>query len=140
MPDHSPDASGSRTPAVQPNTDDMSVIDVMKSLVLDPKGIVFLGDDGVLRSIDGERKTVIDARGLSPAQIKEYFEPFQSEAGWGIKATDGRGVSRKYMFHPAEGLLPPKVTPEERAETLRYNEQLRREGVTCDVPKPSGGK
>ncbi|KAH8172562.1 hypothetical protein LIA77_06817 [Sarocladium implicatum] len=139
MPDHSPDASGSPKSAVQSNSDDMSVIDIMKSLVLDPKGVVFLGDDGVLRSVDGERKTVVDARGLSPAQIREYFEPYLSEGEIGIKATDGRGVSREDMFHPTEDLMPPKVTPEERAETLRCNEELRQRGVTCDVPKPSGG-
>lgn len=120
----------------------MSINDILDSLVLDPKGIITLGDDGVLRSIDGEHKTVVDARGLSPAQIKEYFgfDGFQPEAGWRIPAADGRDVSREDMFHPPEDFLPPKATPEQRAETLRHNEELKRKGITCDVPKPSGKK
>ena len=120
----------------------MSVNDIIMGMTYDEKGIIFLGDDGVLRSIDGEHKTVLDACGLSPAQIKEYFEGAKPpESGWAIPMTDGRGVSKEDMFHPPEHWLPPRATPEQRAETLRYNEELRRQGVTtCELPKPSGSK
>lgn len=43
---------------------------------LDPNGVVHLGADGVLRSLNADRTAVLDYRRLSPEEVKEFAAPF----------------------------------------------------------------
>ncbi|WZH42234.1 uncharacterized protein QYS62_003224 [Fusarium acuminatum] len=117
--------------------DDMSVWDILKSMKSDPdgNGICALGYDGVLRTFDLERN-VVDAVGLNPTQIIEYYEgvPMPDR----FLTADGRNISRWVMFHPDAESIPKKPTAEDRARVKAHNEELERRGVTCCVPdKPA---
>ncbi|SPJ72601.1 uncharacterized protein FTOL_02330 [Fusarium torulosum] len=121
----------------QPVHDNMSLRDIFKSMKKDPdgNGINALGYDGVLRSFDPERN-VVDAVGLNPTQIREYYErvPMPDR----FLTADGRNVSRRDMFHPDAENIPKKFTAEDIAKVKAHNEELERHGVTCCVPdKPA---
>ena len=91
-----------------------------------------LGYDGVLRAFDAERN-VLDAVGLNPAQIREYYEGLPLPERLAI--ADGRNVSRWDMFHPDAENVPKIFTEEEKAAILARNEELRKRGVTCGPRK-----
>lgn len=97
----------------------------------DGHGISALGHDGVLRTFDAERN-VLDAIGLSPAQVGEYYKGLPMPERF--LTADGRNVSVMDMFHPNPEDIPRKPTEEERAKTRAYNEELRNSGVSCCVP------
>lgn len=65
-----------------------------------------LGDDGVLRSIHSQTNEVIDAKGLSPDEIKAFLDTmpvaFQKKVNY--DGVDGRNVSYEEMYR-----APPKV-------------------------------
>ncbi|KAF4429958.1 hypothetical protein FACUT_8998 [Fusarium acutatum] len=114
----------------------MSLRDIQRSMNRDPEGhgISALGFDGVLRTFDAERN-VLDAIGLNPTQIKEYYDglPIPDR----FLTADGRNVSRKDMFSPNLEDIPRKPTEEDRARTRAYNEELKRRGVSCCVADKS---
>ncbi|KAH6970233.1 hypothetical protein DER45DRAFT_590571 [Fusarium avenaceum] len=120
----------------QPMRDDMSVWDILKEMKSDPdgNGISGLGYDGVLRSFDLERN-VVDAVGLNPTQILEYYEgvPMPDR----FLTADGRKISHWVMFHPDAESIPRKPTAEDYARVKAHNEELERRGVTCCVPDKS---
>ncbi|KAF5621669.1 hypothetical protein F25303_12232 [Fusarium sp. NRRL 25303] len=112
---------------------DMSLRDIQKLMKRDPDGhgISALGYDGVLRTFDAERN-VLDAIGLNPAQVGEYYEGLPMPERF--LTADGRNVSVMDMFHPNPEDIPRKPTEEDRAKTRAYNEELRNSGVSCCVP------
>ncbi|KAI0190615.1 hypothetical protein EV127DRAFT_461282 [Xylaria flabelliformis] len=116
----------------QPVGDDMSLRDIKRSMKRDPDGhgISALGYDGVLRTFDNERN-VLDAVGLNPTQIREYYDGLQIPER--LLTADGRNVSRWDMFHPDAENIPRKFTEEDIATTLAYNEELERRGVTSCI-------
>ena len=88
------------------------------------QGMSGLGLDGVLRTFDAERN-VLDAVGLNPAQIREYYDglPLHEK----LRTADGRNVSRWDMFHPDAQNVPKKVsenTEEEKARIWARNEEI----------------
>lgn len=105
--------------------DKMSLRGIRRSMKRDPEGhgISALGYDGVLRTFDNERN-VLDAVGLNPAQIREYYDgcPMPER----FLTADGRGVSRRDMFHPGAENVPKKFTEKDKAEIRAYNEELER--------------
>ncbi|TPX14486.1 uncharacterized protein E0L32_005450 [Thyridium curvatum] len=108
----------------------MSLRDIRKSMKDDPNGkcITMLGWDGVLRIFDAERN-ILDAVGLNPAQIREYYDGLPMHERF--LTADGRNVSHWKMFHPDAENIPRKPTEEEIAETNARFEELRRRGLTC---------
>ncbi|KAH7020730.1 uncharacterized protein B0I36DRAFT_320680 [Microdochium trichocladiopsis] len=120
----------------QPVTDNMSLRDIFDTMKKAPdgRGINALGYDGVLRSFDEERN-VVDAVGLNPIQIREYYENFPLPKRF--LAADGRNISREDMFNPAAENIPRKPTEEDIAKMKAHNEELERRGVTCSIPAKS---
>src|SRR5690242_7469765 len=100
-----------------PQPDTTPLRELTRSLKRDPKGIGALGYDGVFRSFDEERN-VVDAVGLSPAQIREYYADVPVTIPPKMLAADGRKVSRRDMFHPDAESIPKKFTEEDRAKML----------------------
>jgi hypothetical protein len=85
---------------------------------LSGKGFSHLGKDGVFRTISGNGE-VLDARGLNPAQIKDFLDLLPPAALKGeISIEDFRGVdgtkvaSYEALFKPAPGILPEKRSEE----------------------------
>jgi hypothetical protein len=97
-----------------------------RKLKRDPtgKGFMHIGLDGGVRSLDSQHN-VIDARGMSSEEIKEYMLRFggspQDYAG-----INGSNLSHEELFHPPEGILPKVPTPEEKAERRRLVEEANR--------------
>ena len=112
----------------QSGGDDMSLRDIMSSIKRDPdgNGLSALGYDGVLRTFDAERN-VVDAVGLNPTQIREYYEGLPLPPRF--HTADGRKISRWDMFHPAAENVPKIFTEEEKAAMLARNEERARRGV-----------
>lgn len=100
----------------------------------DGQGISALGYDGVLRTFDAERN-VLDAVGLNPAQIREYYDGLPLPER--LRTADGRNVSSWDMFHPDAENVPKKFTEEEKARILARNEERAKRGVTTCVPGKS---
>ncbi|EWG50716.1 hypothetical protein FVEG_09855 [Fusarium verticillioides 7600] len=120
----------------KPMSDNMSLRDIRSSMKRDSDGhgISALGFDGVLRTFDAERN-VLDAVGLNPAQIREYYDGLPMPERF--LTADGRSVSRQDMFNPNAEDIPRKPTEEDRARTRAYNEALKRRGVSCCVADKS---
>ncbi|KAF4947585.1 hypothetical protein FGADI_10316 [Fusarium gaditjirri] len=116
--------------------DNMPLREIMRSMKRDPDGygMSALGFDGVLRTFDAERN-ILDAVGLSPTQIREYYEGLPMPERF--LTADGRNVSLKDMFHPDPENVPKKVTEEDKARILAYNEELKKRGVSCCAPGKS---
>ncbi|KAG7407396.1 hypothetical protein Forpe1208_v013563 [Fusarium oxysporum f. sp. rapae] len=116
----------------QPVHDNMSLRNILKSMKKDPggNGINALGYDGVLRSFDLERN-VVDAVGLNPTQIREYYEGLPMPDRF--LTADGRNISRRDMFYPDAENIPKKFTAEDIAKIEAHNQELKRRGVTCCV-------
>ncbi|SPQ20027.1 5f4ccfaa-9c53-41fb-b043-8d5b9a86b7f8 [Thermothielavioides terrestris] len=128
-----PQAATDRQPV---GGDDKSLSDIRRSMKRDPdgQGISGLGYDGVLRTFDAERN-VLDAVGLSPAQIREYYDGLPLPER--LRTADGRNVSRWDMFHPDAENVPKKFTEEEKARILARNEEMAKRGVATCVPGKS---
>ncbi|KAJ1322989.1 hypothetical protein MN608_11843 [Microdochium nivale] len=105
----------------------------------DGRGITGLGFDGVLRTFDKERD-VVDAVGLNPAQIREYYEGLPMHERF--LTADGRNISHEKWFHPDAENIPKKPTEEEIAESAARFEGYRRSGLICSASDKSadGGK
>jgi hypothetical protein len=114
----------------------MSLRDILDSMKKHPEGkcLTGLGYDGVVRVFDEERN-VLDAVGLNPTQIREYYKgvPMPDR----FLTADGRNISRRVMFHPDAENIPRKFTAEDRARVEAHNEEVARRGVTCCVPDKS---
>lgn len=104
--------------------------EAIRSLKLDPEGVVMLGHDGVMRSFDGTyERNVVDAIGFSPAQIKSFLdrfpEPWTQETEDKFRGVDGRKViGEEALYHPADDLRPPKYTEEDK---IRLSKEIDEE-------------
>lgn len=82
-------------------------------------GILFLGNDGVMRSLTADRR-VVDAVGLSPAQIAAYQDrmppDFRRDDSL-LRQADGTKVPREQWFSPDKALLPAPMSREVRERT-----------------------
>jgi hypothetical protein len=91
----------------------MSVVGGLKT---EPSGRCFhsLGTDGVVRVWHFDTWEVIDAVGLSPAQIKEWLErrPFDQAKEDQFRGVDGRGVSKEDLFNPPQEIIPERPSQE----------------------------
>ena len=115
--------------------DNKSLRDILGSMKKDERwGISGLGFDGVLRTFDKERN-VVDAVGLSPAQIREYHEGIPMNKRF--LTADGRNISREKWFHPDAENVPRKPTEQEYAESAARFEEYRRSGQVCSAPDKS---
>lgn len=97
---------------------------LVSCLYSDAQGIICLGSDGVMRSLDAQYK-VIDAVGFPPAQVEAWTSCYsdQERADYRNKNgawVDGTKISRKAMLEPEPSLIPRALTAEEQ-------EQLRKE-------------
>jgi hypothetical protein len=82
-------------------------------------GILSLGNDGVMRSLTADRH-VVDAVGLSPAQIAAYLDRMPLAFGQDdtlLKQADGTKVPREQWFSPDKALLPEPMSQEVRERT-----------------------
>lgn len=82
-------------------------------------GILSLGNDGVMRSLTADRH-VVDAIGLSPAQIAAYQDRMPSDFRRDdtlLKQVDGIKVPREQWFSPDKALLPAPMSQEVRVRT-----------------------
>ncbi|OIW22700.1 hypothetical protein CONLIGDRAFT_153122 [Coniochaeta ligniaria NRRL 30616] len=118
----------------QPIGDDKSLSDIFRSMKRDGQGMSALGYDGVLRTFDAERN-VLDAVGLNPAQIREYYDGLPLPER--LRTADGRNVSHWDMFHPDAENVPKIFTEEEKARIVARNEEMFKRGVTTCVPGKS---
>lgn len=77
-----------------------------------------LGKDGVVRSVHSVTNEVIDAKGLSPDQIKEFLDimPVAFRKTMNYDGVDGRNVPHEEMYR-----APPKVE-ESEARKARLEE------------------
>jgi hypothetical protein len=119
----------------------------MRQLKQVPEGCLKMGDDGVMRSFGGPpERIVIDAVGLSPAQIKHMLDlfPWSQEQEDLFRGVDGRKVDYEALYNPPDSYRPPKWTAEElvvvRKEMEEKNKKLREqiekeraEGVDVDA-------
>ncbi|KAH7024850.1 uncharacterized protein B0I36DRAFT_366756 [Microdochium trichocladiopsis] len=137
MADQAQDRTHAEVPLSPSSDNELPLGELTKDLKSSLDGIWALGVDGVLRSFDGERN-VLDARRLGPAQIREYvgLEVLPDV----LLGVDGRQASEWDMYHPAAEDIPRKPTGEDRARTRRHNEELRRQGYSCDNPRPATAK
>lgn len=119
------DTPNCRTPI---NEDDIQLRRSIRNLQVDELGVLQLCKDGVMRSSDAERIT-IDAFGLSPQQIKLWFERvpvelrkayaednFKDEKGNFV--VDGTKLSREQLMRSDMGCLPPPRSKELQEKAL----------------------
>lgn len=114
----------------QLTNNNMSLDDVRKMLKCDPDGkcLTMLGWDGVLRIFD-ENRNVLDAAGLNPAQIREYYEGLPMHERF--LAADGRNIALEKWFHPDVENIPRKPTAEELTESNARFAEYKRSGRVC---------
>jgi hypothetical protein len=121
----------------------MSVLGRLKT---EPNGRCFrsLGTDGVIRVWHFDDWEVIDAAGLSPAQIKEWLErrPFDQAKEDKFRGVDGRGVSKEDMFNPPQEIIPERPPQELVDKHQQAYEERKRNGfprnpnaVACKVTR-----
>jgi hypothetical protein len=120
----------------------------MRQLKHVPEGCLSMCVDGVMRSFGGPpERIVIDAVGLSPAQIKQRLDlfPWSQEKEDLFRGVDGRKVvDHEALYNPPDSYRPPKWTAEElvvvKKEIKEKNSKLREqmekeraEGVDVDA-------
>lgn len=59
----------------------------------DPDGVLNIGRDGVLRSLNADRTVVLDYRRLSPEEIREVIAPADQATKDALDGVDGRDVT-----------------------------------------------
>ena len=102
----------------------------------DPDGhsCISLGKDGVVRSIHTETKQVIDAKGLSPDQLKEVVEtlPVSFRDKMNYDGVDGRLVSHEEQYR-----APPERQDSEawKKRTKEIMERQREIALSVKDPK-----
>ncbi|KAM0272289.1 hypothetical protein ACHAQH_008714 [Verticillium albo-atrum] len=126
--------------------DSRKIFETMKQ---DPtlKGFFHVGLDGVIRSMSGDY-TVLDARGLSAAELAGYVAmfPMTPEEKEKFRDVDGSNVTdHAELYHPAPGILRKKPTEEEHAEMRRIVDAERKEredsgqgSSCCRMPDADG--
>ncbi|PYH93846.1 hypothetical protein BO71DRAFT_450454 [Aspergillus ellipticus CBS 707.79] len=101
-------AAASATPARTSNQQDSS--NIINNLPQDPNGLIQLGTDGVLRSLDAENQ-VMAYFPLDPQQIQDFNANFPQSQQASLTQTfdgvDGRDVTdRNQIYNPDQDMLP----------------------------------
>lgn len=124
--DQSPKNIACERPAWYADADQVEITTLLSNLKQDLSltGVISLGTDGVLRSLTWDRR-VVDAVGLSPAQITSFLRRIPGELGdpKPFAGADGTKVSHEQWFNPDPGLLPPPLSEEKREKTMRRLEE-----------------
>ncbi|PYI01594.1 hypothetical protein BO78DRAFT_378800 [Aspergillus sclerotiicarbonarius CBS 121057] len=100
------------TPTTPNNT--QSISDIISNLPQENNGVLYLGRDGVLRSVDASGR-VVAYQQLSPDQIREYNSNFpaadQDRLSQDFQGVDGRDVTNlDQLLNPDRNMLPPMAT------------------------------
>lgn len=94
------------------------------------RGISHLGKDGVFRTMSKDYD-VIDAKGLTPDEIKQFLailpdEVLNTDEAKELANVDGSKVtSYQGLFEPEEGILPKKPSEEEKRQRRDAIEKQR---------------
>ncbi|KAF5581270.1 ankyrin repeat domain-containing protein [Fusarium pseudocircinatum] len=102
------------------------ISDILRNMDRDPDllGLADLGKDGVFRFLDADRN-IHYAIPLRPALIKALIDrlPHDPEVEKFWRGVDGTKVPEEEWYNPAEGILPPPLTEEERREEREIMEK-----------------
>ncbi|RAH54501.1 hypothetical protein BO85DRAFT_522861 [Aspergillus piperis CBS 112811] len=90
-----------------------NVTDIINNIPQSPNGVLFLGNDGVLRSVDAANR-VVSYQQLSPQQISQYIQnlPQRDVARLqsGFQGVDGREVTDlDQLLYPDSDQLPSRA-------------------------------
>ncbi|KAH8671068.1 hypothetical protein BX600DRAFT_509773 [Xylariales sp. PMI_506] len=125
-----PDVNKSELPGEQLIS--MTVREVIKSLKKDQSGhgFIAMGRDGVLRTFAGDY-SIVDARGLTNAQINELldiFLPLDNAVAQALRGVDGSTVTtEEKLFHPDPDILPKRRTEEEKARRRKLVKEINKQ-------------
>ncbi|GLA53921.1 hypothetical protein CBS147343_3391 [Aspergillus niger] len=99
-----------------PTTSDstQNVTDIINNIPQSPNGVLYLGSDGVLRSIDAANR-VVSYQQLSPQQISQYIQNLPQRDAARLQrvfqGVDGRDVTDlDQLLNPDSDQLPPTAT------------------------------
>ncbi|GKZ70410.1 hypothetical protein AnigIFM50267_006054 [Aspergillus niger] len=99
-----------------PTTSDstQNVTDIINNIPQSPNGVLYLGSDGVLRSVDAANR-VVSYQQLSPQQISQYIQNLPQRDAARLQRVfqdaDGRDVTDlDQLLNPDSDQLPPTVT------------------------------
>jgi hypothetical protein len=119
MPDHHDSTDDKQTKVGPP---------FLPRLRRDPEGIFHLGDDGVLRSINGDRSIVLDYRRLSPQEIKNVAAPFDQAKKDKLVDVDGRDIiDEKALWAVPEG-VPERESRESSVSGVGSSKMCKPDG------------
>ncbi|GJP88286.1 hypothetical protein AnigIFM59636_004616 [Aspergillus niger] len=102
-------------PAVPTTSDStQNVTDIINNIPQSPNGVLYLGSDGVLRSVDAANR-VVSYQQLSPQQISQYIQNLPQRDAARLQRVfqdvDGRDVTDlDQLLNPDSDQLPPTVT------------------------------
>ncbi|EHA21065.1 hypothetical protein ASPNIDRAFT_137717, partial [Aspergillus niger ATCC 1015] len=88
--------------------------DIINNIPQSPNGVLYLGSDGVLRSVDAANR-VVSYQQLSPQQISQYIQNLPQRDAARLQRVfqdvDGRDVTDlDQLLNPDSDQLPPTVT------------------------------
>ncbi|KAL7655908.1 hypothetical protein ACMYSQ_005042 [Aspergillus niger] len=102
-------------PAVPTTSDStQNVTDIINNIPQSRNGVLYLGSDGVLRSVDAANR-VVSYQQLSPQQISQYIQNLPQRDAARLQRVfqdvDGRDVTDlDQLLNPDSDQLPPTVT------------------------------
>ncbi|KAG9692820.1 hypothetical protein KCU95_g6365, partial [Aureobasidium melanogenum] len=98
----------------------------------DPNGVINIGRDGVLRSLNADHTIVLGYRRLSPQEIKEYIAPADQATKDALDGVDGRGVTDEAQLWavPAVHLPAGELKRDTKNHTEKRPWRRDPEGVT----------
>ncbi|KAF3032616.1 hypothetical protein E8E11_000433 [Didymella keratinophila] len=97
---------------------------ILKDFKIDLMGVISIGADGVLRSLTADR-TVIDAQGLTPDQIRAFELRVPPSHRMISNGVDGSKAERSTWYKPAEGILPAPMPRERLEESINMSEEQK---------------
>ncbi|KAH0282038.1 hypothetical protein M436DRAFT_85294 [Aureobasidium namibiae CBS 147.97] len=84
---------------------------------IDPDGVVHLGRDGVLRSLNADHTVVLDYRRLSPEEIRDFASPADQATQNALIGVDGRNVNDvKQLWAVPDVIMLPKSSNDPPAQ------------------------
>ncbi|GKZ27199.1 hypothetical protein AbraIFM66951_005118 [Aspergillus brasiliensis] len=113
-------ALGSAVPTRSNNTQDVNGI--INNTPQAPNGVLFLGNDGVLRSVDASNR-VVSYQQLSPQQISQYIQNLPQRDAARLQrvfqGVDGRDVTDlDQLLTPDDDQLPSRVATSTASQAL----------------------
>ncbi|KAK1831034.1 hypothetical protein QBC39DRAFT_352715 [Podospora conica] len=126
-------------PELRDDPDQIELTAILRSLKLDPHGVICPGQDGVLRSLTADRD-VIDAVGLRPALIKAMQALVPPEARVVDETVDGTKVPREQWFNIDKRLLPPTLAEQQRQrQRFMVGRDVHQEEPGAEEARDGGG-